>query len=316
MISKDYLHTRVYQSPDALNMHDGSLYIYGRSNEDRANAIIDNYKMRANNIVFIQLTIDDDDFDTIYDIDGKSYNLRNKEDIAKLISSELLISNVIYLDITVLPERIIAAIMHYAHLNNIDIVTIYVEPCQYKIREFQKAGVYHDLSTEINGIAPLPGFVSINSDDNNEIPSKMVVFIGFEGGRFTHIYEQFDISGDNILPIVGTPGYRIEYPFVSLWGNRQTINSSGAWRNIKYCVANSIVDAYYTLKEIENTNPNTMLKIVPIGTKPHTIATLAFALNHAENVEIVYDNPKKIQQRSDGIGAIIETNLKSLIAGI
>lgn len=94
MISKDYLHTRVYQSPDALNMHDGSLYIYGRSNEDRANAIIDNYKMRANNIVFIQLTIDDDDFDTIYDIDGKSYNLRNKEDIAKLISSELLISNV------------------------------------------------------------------------------------------------------------------------------------------------------------------------------------------------------------------------------
>lgn len=315
MISKDYLYTDRYNSLSDLHLEDDSLYIYGNSDEDRGNAVAQNYfQNHGNNVCFLRLRLSDDDFDEVYDDAGNKYNLRSIKDITSVLSMPK-IPKLIYLDVTVLHERIIAGIMRYAHINKIEIRIIYVEPLNYMVREFQRAGVYHDLAAEINGIAPLPGFIAITPDDNNEIPTKLVVFIGFEGGRFTHIYEQYDISGDNVLPIVGAPGYRIEYPFMSLWGNRQIIYHSGAWRNIRYCTANSIVDAYCRLLELIKSEPATMFKVVPIGTKPHTIAALAFALKYSSNIEIVYDNPKLGPRRSNGVGAIIETRLNKLMEG-
>ena len=315
MISKDYLYTDIYDSLPELLLEDNSLYIYGNSDEDRGNAVAQSYfQNHENNVYFLRLRLSADDFDEVYDDAGNKYNLRSIKDITSVLSLSQT-PQLIYLDVTVLHERIIAAILHYAYINEVEVRIIYVEPLNYKVCEFQKAGVYHDLAAEINGIAPLPGFIAITPDDNNEVPTKLVVFIGFEGGRFTHIYEQYDISGDNVLPIVGAPGYRIEYPFMSLWGNRQIIYQSGAWRNIRYCTANSIVDAYCRLLELIKSEPATMFKIVPIGTKPHTIAALAFALKYSSKIEIVYDNPKLGQRRSNGVGAIIETKLNKLMAG-
>ena len=39
------------------------------------------------------------------------------------------------------------------------------------------------------------------------------------------------------------------------------------------------------------TNPDKLIKIAPIGTKPHCIAAILFAIKYYKNVEVVYDNP-------------------------
>ena len=314
MISKDYLYTDIYTNVSDFQIEENSLYIYGDSEEERGGLIADYHLSRTSGVNFMCLRLDDEDYDIAFDLSGNAYNLRNVNDICTLINN-LSEPELIYLDVTVLPERIIAPIMQYAYAGNIEVRIIYVEPHTYKVGEFEKVGIYHNSASEINGIAPLPGFIRINSDDNSDISSKLVVFVGFEGGRFVHIYEQYDISGDNILPIIGVPGYRIEYPFLTLWGNRQVINSSGAWRNIKYCIANSIVDAYCCLNSIMKIEPNVMIKLVPIGTKPHTVAALAFALTHPSQIEIIYDNPKYFQRKTCGVGSIIETKLNRLMAG-
>ena len=317
MICKDYLYTNIYSAINELKLEDGSLYIYGDSQEDRSNAVISYYTQNDidDQVVFLKLSLDHNDLDVALDTDKNiKYNLRNPNDLGKIITNNGHKPHIIYLDISTLAERIIAALMHYSHIHSHEIRIIYISPDDYQIREFQRAGALQDLSTEINGIIPLPGFASINSDDNNIEQSKLIVFIGFEGGRFTHIYEQIDINIDNIFPVVGIPGYKIEYPFISLWSNRQVLIKSGAWRNMRYCTANSIVDAYYQLNEItQNISENTIIKIVPIGTKPQTIATLAFALKHPERVEIIFDNPSITHRRTSGVGVIIETNLKSLM---
>ncbi len=314
MISKDYLYTDIYSNVSDIQIEEESFYVYGYSEEERGSLVAQYHLNRISRVNFVCLRLDEDDYDIALDLSGNAYNLRNVNDIFNLINNPFK-PNVIYLDVTVLPERIIAPIMQYAYVNNMEVRVIYVEPHAYKVGEFEKVGVYHRSASEINGIAPLPGFIHINSDDNNDAPSKLVVFAGFEGGRFAHIYEQYDISGDNILPIIGVPGYRIEYPFLSLWGNRQVIHSSGAWRNIKYCIANSIVDAYCCLNSIIKTEPNAMIKLVPIGTKPHTIAALAIALKYSSKIEIIYDNPKYFQRKTCGVGSIIETKLNRLMSG-
>jgi hypothetical protein len=43
-----------------------------------------------------------------------------------------------------------------------------------------------------------------------------------------------------------------------------------------------------------------MLRIAPIGTKPHAIGSILFAINNPDIVELVYDHPVRKKQRTEG----------------
>mgnify|MGYP007065263690 FL=1 len=45
--------------------------------------------------------------------------------------------------------------------------------------------------------------------------------------------------------------------------------------------------------------------IAPIGTKPHVIGAILYAIKNPDRVELLYDNPKRTLHRTNGIGRVI-----------
>ncbi len=155
------------------------------------------------------------------------------------------------------------------------------------------------------------GFATITPEDIDEI--QFIALLGFEGGRFTHLLENIEPPTDNIIPIIGVPGFRIEYPFVAYWGNRKPLRDSETWRKIKFAAANSIVDVYVLISKIIQNDPKSRIKVAPIGTKPHAIGAILLAIKHPNQIELVYDNPKRNKKRTDGVGQIVECFVSKLL---
>lgn len=178
------------------------------------------------------------------------------------------------------------------------------------MNKFHKEGADQEWAGNIEGIEPLPGFANF-ADSNDEFV--FCVFLGFEGGRFRHLISQMQPIYDLTFPVYGVPGCRIEYSYIAYWSNHKGILDTQSSGNVRYAAANSIVDAYLLLGRIAKENKGKKLVISPIGTKPHTIATIAFAIRHFRIAEIVYDNPKKTEARSVGIGQILDCHLTNLM---
>ena len=161
----------------------------------------------------------------------------------------------------------------------------------------------------MDGINPLPYFIRfIDLDRKIFVP-----LLGFEGARFTQIYEEVSPSDEDIIPVVGLPGYRMEYPFVTLFSNKPPLWNTTSWANIQYVMANSVVDVYIKLLDIYTQNKDAKIVVAPIGTKPHAIGAILFAMKYEDRVELIYDNPKRNERRTDGIGRIIVCNASRLV---
>lgn len=313
MINQDYLYTSIYKDINDFVLEEGSTYIYGHSPEYRSHLVENLIGRFSRTVNFVK--IEGKSPDLILDHNkNKIYSLKSSTQMNDFIESYS--NDIVYIDTTGLNNRQSAPILKssitFHKKNDIGkINVIYVEPQTYKIKEFKAEGVFNDLSESIEGISPLPGFASIIPDNTENII--FVALLGFEGGRFTHLIESIQPKYENIFPIIGLPGFRPEYPFVAFWGNRKAFEETNSWRQIKFASANSIVDAYQILKKILEKNPRARLKIAPIGTKPHAIAAMLFAIKNEKNVEIIYDNPKRNKKRTDGVGLIVECSVSKLI---
>jgi len=313
MINSDYKYTSIYSDIKNFIPLAGSIYIYGYSTEPRSH-IVDGLKSKYDSSInFIELEMVDKD--VIKDKNSNlQYSLRSSDSVNSLL--KIIASKTLYIDITGLNNRVSASLLNNGiklsrdPRNPIDVHIVYAEPESYKIHKFKTEGVFNDLSEKIDGIEPLPGFANIIPDD---VDVKFIALLGFEGGRFTHLIENIQPPTDNIIPIIGVPGYRIEYPFVAYWGNRRALKETESWANIKYAAANSLVDIYMLLTKILKDYPDSKIKLAPIGTKPHAIGAMLFAIKHPRNVELVYDNPKRKTVRTEGVGQIVECFVSKLL---
>ena len=185
-----------------------------------------------------------------------------------------------------------------AHKN---VTIIYAEPKDYKKKEGRAELSLFDLSEKTEGVNPLPGLASLNAVENEK--SVFVPFLGFEGPRLSYLLEVVQPVGDNIIPVVGVPGFQLEYPFFALESNRKPLIDSKAWKRITYIKADCPFEAYELLEKKLNQGPNvTLIKVAPIGTKPHCLGTLLFRLLHPDSCEIIYDNPVIKPERTAGLG--------------
>ncbi len=217
---------------------------------------------------------------------------------------------VLYLEVTGMCCRLVAPLMKYAIENSIEIRVVYSEPKEYLLREFQKEGLNKDLSESVAGVNPLPGFIRL-------VPFKeeplFVTLLGFEGGRFSYLVTNKQPSYDKILPIVGVPGYRMYYPFFeTFWGNRNALKTTKAYERVVYAEANSIVDSYLTLGKISYDKREPNMIVAPIGTKPHAIGAILYAIKNPNRVELLYDNPKRSLHRTKGVGRILVCDVTKL----
>lgn len=285
----------------------GSTFIYAFTLEERSKLAADFISKWGDMILFVGISYQDSDSITI---EGKNaeYQLRSKDSMRDFV--ENFTTGFVYFDISGLNARISAALLPYLFEAEKEVRIVYAEPSTYDLDKFRKEGVLVDLAEKVEGIKPLPGFASIMMGNQ---PMKFIPLLGFEGARFTQMLEDVAPPDDDIIPVVGLPGYRMEYPFVTLFSNKAPLMSTSSWENIIYVGANSVVEVYLKLKDLSQQYNNVKLVVAPIGTKPHAIGAILFAYKHREQVELVYDNPKRNEQRTDGIGKIVICNATRLI---
>ncbi len=194
------------------------------------------------------------------------------------------------------------------------LAVVYVEPSDYTFSRTPTEGEIFDLSERITGIAPIPGFASLSNRDDEEVC--FVPLLGFEGARFAYVLEEVEPPGDRIIPVVGVPGFRPEYPFHTYLGNRLPLLRSQAWRNIRFAIANCPFALYYQLEEIAAVYPRSVMKVAPIGTKPHALGAILYAIARPGRVEVVYDHPIRKATRTAGSARLLVYHVSSFLSSL
>jgi len=314
MVNQDAIFTKHFADYGEMTILPHSLYLYQTRIEERSTFA---NKIRAksfDNVVFCEIQFKDEANDIVEVVETHEVcNLRSKSEIRDLLFSYGAISN-IYIDASGLNVRSIAHMLKCAielsFASNIRLFIVYAEPAEYKVGKFSEEGEYLDLSERIKGIYPIPGFEVIRPSSGRIM---FVPLLGFEGGRFAYVLSQIESSDVITFPVVGVSGYRLEYPFVTFYGNRRPLLETDSWGTVKYAMAGSIVDAFHTLLDLREKHEGVFMKIAPLGTKPHAMAALLFACCYPRDTEIVYDNPVRVKKRTNGVGKVSVTCVSDLI---
>lgn len=215
-----------------------------------------------------------------------------------------------YLDITGLTHPTWAALLRGALKAEVDIRVVYVEPIRYRFNRIRTQGELFDLSVGFAGIGPLPGFLSLAEPREEDI--LFVPLLGFEGPRFSMVLNQVEVPRDRIMPIIGVPGFQAEFIFYAYQGNRLPLEETRSWMTVQYAAANCPFSLFYILEKVLLQSQQSFMRIAPIGTKPHSLGAVLFALAHPDRVELIYDHPVRRKARSTGAARLLIYHVAAL----
>lgn len=286
---------------DAFIPRAGAAYMYGSESEDRAIFGRD-WQSTAlkDHVSFVSVSVQYDD-ELIVSAHGlnvvdEALSARDSGAIRELLQR---LPSPLYLDITGLSYSAWAPIVRTAILENLDLRVVYVQPKEYRKSPDPAQGLIFDLSERISGIAPLPGFARLRRprgfDDGLFVP-----FLGFEGARLGYLLEETEPLPAMTVPVIGVPGFRPDYTFFSYSGNRVPLEAMYRASQVRLAKANCPFDAFHTLVEIAQDYPGVYMRIAPLGTKPHGLGAVLFALSRPESVEIIYDHPVRRPEGTSG----------------
>jgi hypothetical protein len=216
----------------------------------------------------------------------------------------------VYLDITGLEHQVWAPLLRGALDAKAQVAVVYVEPAEYKYSASPTESQIFDLSVRIRGISPLPGFATLT--ESVQADDLFIPLLGFEGTRLSHMIEHVQPAANKIIPVVGVPGFRPEYPFHAYVGNKNPLRDTAAWQNVRFALANCPFSAYYVLDSISSANPRGTLRIAPIGTKPHGLGAILFKLASHRGVELIYDHPVRSEKRTSGVDRLFVYHVAAL----
>lgn len=297
MLRNRPLPTEIIDNPSDFRPEPGSTYVYGVSIEERSEHV-QIWRGQTTGVEFISLSaLTRSEFHFGPEDAPKLIHLRAKDELNRFWADRSC--SPAYLDLTGLPHHIWAPLLRAALDRGTSVRVVYAEPRDYRFHASPTPAEVFDLSERIEGIEPLPGFASL-TEDRNESSFVFVPLLGFEGPRFSYMLEQVQPSGDKVVPVVGVPGFRPEYPFHSYYGNRLPLQRSGAWKHTRYAIANCPFSLFYVLKDIARDYAGDRLKVALIGTKPHALGAVMFAISSPGLVELVYDHPIRKARRTSG----------------
>lgn len=176
---------------------------------------------------------------------------------------------------------------------------VYTEPKNYY--RPRRSQIVHrrdfELSNEVEEFMAVPGNTILLSADR---AVKSVVFVGFEGQRLNRFLEQTGIPASKCSIVFGVPAFRPGWEMDSFANNFRVLKGDQMAGRIHFCAAQNPLSAYETLKRIYNSCSGERLLVTPIGTKPHGIGS-AFFLSEHPDVGVIYDNPKRKENRSNSV---------------
>lgn len=284
----------MFPSPEQVRLGTNVTIVRGSGSEPRHSP-----KFPASARYLDILAQETDSFTYAYDGQESQVRLRSAANLAHLLQP---IAGELYIDITALSHHIWAPILRAALQRSLVTRAIYIEPEQYVQSPTGLEGQIFDLSERITGVGAIPGFASFSDEFDDR--SCFIPMLGFEGRRMAYVLEHVQPKGNKIIPIVGLPGFRLEYPFYTFHSNSRVLRETQAWKNVMYAAANNPFSLFDTLVEITKKYPTDLMKIAPIGTKPHALGAFLFPLKTSRRVEFVYDFPIRSQNRTTGVGKV------------
>lgn len=259
--------------------------------EDRAETIVG--ELADSETLLCRLQDIDDARCQVHGLD-QTINLYEAADLQRLASSAS--GGLVGVDLTSLEHRVWAPIVRALVENETDFVALYAEPDDYR-RSDDLPGAVYDLSTS-RGIEPLPGFARLarrRDDDGYFAP-----LLGFEGARLGHIFDQEEVEVSRTSPIIGSPGFRVEYPTYSYLANRDSLSLDRMDQRVEFARASCPFEAYRAVERVHARSGGRHLRVAPIGTKPHALGGILYAIRHEPLVELIYDHPVRSKGRTRG----------------
>jgi hypothetical protein len=302
------LFTTILPTVESFAPQRGSLYISGESIEERSRRS-DELLASWPDVRVVQV-VDSDPSEMVF-VEGRQNTMvrsRSSRDIHGYLD-QFHVSSV-YLDITGLSHRVWAPLLKAIRQRSTPARCVYVEPGEYRRSAAPTEATIYDLSERIEGIAPLPGFVSLKSDSPTN--SLFIPLLGFEGTRLAYMLESAQPNRRDIFPIIGVPGFRPEYVFDTYLGNRLQLIETRAWSNVRYAAANCPFALYHVLTALAEDSVERWLRVAMIGTKPHALGAVLYYLDHSTTTELLYDHPVRKAQRTSGASRLCLYDLSLL----
>lgn len=303
--------TRTYSDWSGFKLPSASCYIYARTSEERSEHP-PLWEARHDECRFLEI-IEQQPFRFSLATGGSTQNIliRSNAALSNFISQ--INADMIFLDITGLEHHVWASILRTIVGMARPISAVYVEPDRYRYSSNPTDGRMFELTDKFTEISSFPGFTRLG-DIDDESKTCFVPLLGFEGNRLAHAIEKIDPPVEKTFPVVGIPGFRAEFPFFTYIGNRGSLSKEGLWKRVRFAIANSPTSAMERLAVIRDEYPDHLLKIAPLGTRPHALGAVLFALSAGTQVELVYDNPTPAPKRSDGTGKILVYDVTSMVS--
>lgn len=299
--------TDTFESAGDFKPVENSIYIFASTGELRASHI-ESWRSTIQGVKICEVCYETQ---SSFQLKGDSsfISLRSEVEI-KTLWEDAIPGVKVYLDITGLAHSVWAGILKAALSAKLEVLVVYVEPDMYSRSSAPVEGQIYDLSASIQGISPLPGFATLSSRNNEKFT--FIPLLGFEGPRLRYIVEQIQPGYEYITPIVGSPGFKPWYVFETYIGNKGALTETEAWQAVRYAPANCPFSCFYLLEEIAADSVGRSLKIALIGTKPHALGAVLFALSNSIPVELVHDHPIRKAGRTGGTARLLVYHVSAL----
>lgn len=239
---------------------------------------------------------------------AKDVNLFESDQIDSLLEG---LSGSVAIDLTSLENRIWAPLVQALVHRRTDFVALYAEPDDY--RKSELPGFVYDLSGG-RGIEPLPGFAQVARRTNDE--GHFAPLLGFEGARLSHIIDQEEVDVARAYPIIGSPGFRIEYPSTTYVANQHVLALERMDQRVEFASASCPFEAYRALEKVRSRIGDRHLRVAPIGTKPHALGAVLYAIENRDKTEIVYDHPERSRGRTRGTRGVYIYEVGAFLADL
>lgn len=208
----------------------------------------------------------------------------------------------ILIDISGLQHSVWAPLLKSAYLNKVQTRVLYAEPESYKLHPSPASATLFDLSIKFDGLEPLAGFARL-AGPLDETKSLFVAMLGFEGNRPERLVMQVDPL-PKVIPVIGVPGFQLEFPAFTVACNRVLLSEYNAHSEVRYARASCPFEAYDILCSIRKEYPDHYMYLAPVGTKPHALGTILFAITNPDTTEVMFDHPVRKAGRTKGVGVI------------
>lgn len=291
--------SRSFEKVSDFQPEAGSVYLSGHSVEDRSRHS-QSWQSLRNDLNYVDVLREESERIEVSGAISCQIPLRSNAKLKEFWDS--VPTGIVYLDITGLKHSTWASLLRgYSSTPGRSLRVVYVEPSDYRMSPRPTQNEIYDLSDKIEGIKPLPGFARFRRSSGVTVFAPL---LGFEGARLLYLLNQLEPPGQFIFPIIGVPGFRLEYPFETYWANRTALRESQAWKKVLLAPANCPFATLGVLEQLLDRHSSSTITLAPIGTKPQALAAIVCALRNPDRVEIVYDHPVRKAKRTEGLGRL------------